>query len=112
MMTSLNTIIMMANMNTAAMVEAIFSILPTAHNIPSSKIHLPKCRSCSLRLFRILRLLGGDSRHRCVELLQRIAAPLAAAVQPLRPRLGDALHQVLEFRAGLGLQGFETNAGC
>jgi hypothetical protein len=33
---------MMANMNTAAMVEAIFSILPTARNIPSSKIHLPR----------------------------------------------------------------------
>jgi hypothetical protein len=42
MMTSLNTIMMMANINTAAMVEAIFSILPTARNIPSSKIHLPR----------------------------------------------------------------------
>src|SRR3954463_5193244 len=112
MMTSLNTIIMMANMNTAAMVEAIFSILPTARNIPSSKIHLPRCRSCSLRLFRILRLLGGDSRHRRVELLQRIAAPLAASVQPLRPRLGGALHQILEFPVDFGLQGFETDARC
>src|SRR6266850_2694604 len=106
MMTSLNTIIMMANMNTAAMVEAIFSILPTARNIPSSKIHLPKVSILQAAAVRILRLFGGDGRHRRVELLQRIAAPLAAPVQPLRPRFGDALHQVLEFRTSLGLQGF------
>jgi hypothetical protein len=29
-------------MNMAAIVEAIFSIVPTARNIPSSKIHLPQ----------------------------------------------------------------------
>src|SRR5205085_7769387 len=111
MMTSLNTIIMMANMNTAAMVEAIFSILPTARNIPSSKIHLPRVSILQPAALRILRLFGGDGRHRRIELLQRVAAPLAATVQPLRPRLGNALHQILEFRVDPGLQGFETNAG-
>src|SRR5262245_23165809 len=111
MMTSLNTMIMMANMNTAAMVEAIFSIVPTARNIPSNKIQLPKVLISQAAVFHISRLFGGDGRNSRVELLQRIAAPLAAPVQALRPRLGDALHQVLEFRVGFGLQGFEANAG-
>ena len=60
---------MMANMNTAAMVEAIFSILPTALNIPSSKIHLPKVLILQPAAVRILRLLGRNSRHRGLELL-------------------------------------------
>jgi hypothetical protein len=42
MMTSVKTIIMIANMKAAAMVEAIFSIAPSTLNIPSSKIHLPR----------------------------------------------------------------------
>src|SRR3954463_16451490 len=114
MMTSPNTMIMMANMKTAAMVEAIFSTVPTARNIPSSKIHLPKVsilQPAVIRILRILRLFGRDGRHRCVEFLQRFGASLAAGIEPFRPRLGDALHQVLELRIGLGLQGFETDAG-
>src|SRR5689334_25394495 len=104
MMTSPNTMIMMANMKTAAIVEAIFSTVPTARDIPSSKIHLPGVSILQPAVIRILRLFGWDGRHRCVEFLQRFAASLAAGIEPFRPRLGDALHQVLEFRIGLGLQ--------
>src|SRR3954453_253157 len=96
MMTSPNTMIMIANMNTAAMVDAIFSILASPFNIPSSKIHLPRCLSCRLRQ-PVLRLFGGNCRYRGVEFPERIAASLAAPVEPFRPGLGDALHQVLEL---------------
>jgi hypothetical protein len=76
---------MIANMNTAAMVDAIFSIAPSVLNIPSSKIHLPKVSILQPAVVDILRLIGGNGRHRCVEFLQRIAAPLNAGIEPLRP---------------------------
>src|SRR5882757_10845645 len=110
MMTSLKTMIMMANMNAAATVEAIFSIVVSAFNIPSNKIHLPRVSIVQAAANRVLRLFGGNGRYRRVEFLQGVAAALAASVQSLRPRLGDALHQVLELRIDLGRKGIETNA--
>src|SRR5882757_3710681 len=101
MMTSPKTMIMIANMNAAATVEAIFSILVSAFNIPSSKIHLPRVSILQAAANRVLRLFGGNGRHRRVEFPQRVAAALAASVQSLRPGLGHALHQVLELRADL-----------
>src|SRR4051812_40590400 len=109
MMTSLNTMIMIANMNAAATVEAIFSMVLSVFNIPSSKIHLPKVSIVQATAARVLRLLGWNGGHAGVELLQRIAAALAAAVQPFSPGLGDALHQVLELRADLGREHVKAN---
>jgi hypothetical protein len=40
-------------MKTAAMVEAIFSTVPTARNIPSSKIHLHKVSILQAAIIRI-----------------------------------------------------------
>src|SRR3954471_20637252 len=110
MMTSPNTIIMIANMKTAAMVDAIFSIAVSTFNIPSSKIHLPRVSILQAAASRILRLFGGNGRYRRVEFLQRVAAALAAPVQSLRPGPGDALHQVLELRIDLGREHVKTNA--
>src|SRR5258707_13759673 len=109
MITSPKTMIMIANMNTAAIVEAIFSTTPSALNIPSSKIHLPRASILQSAMVCVLRLFGGNGGDRGVKFLQRVAAALAACVEPLRPRLGDAFHQILEFRIDLGLQGFKAN---
>src|SRR5882757_6597846 len=110
MMTSPKTMIMIANMNTAATVEAIFSIVASAFNIPSSKIHLPKVSILQAAANRVLRLFGGNGRYRRVEFPQRVAAALAAPVESFRPGLGDALHQILELRADLGREGIKPNA--
>src|SRR5437879_6057489 len=101
MMTSPNTMIMIANINTAAMVEAIFSSAPTTLNIPSSKIHLPRVPILQPLAVRVLRLFDGNGLDSRVEFLQRVAAALAPGVQSFRPVLCDALHQILEFRADL-----------
>src|SRR5258706_10783219 len=110
MMTSPNTMIMIANMNTAATVEAIFSIVASAFNIPSSKIHLPKVSILHSAANRVLRLFGGNGRYRRVEFPERVAAALAASVQSLRPGFGDALHQILELRVDLRRERIKTNA--
>src|SRR5438128_47227 len=109
MMTSPNTIIMIANMNTAATVEAILSIAVSTFNIPSSKIHLPKV-STQIAANRVLHLFGGNSRYRCVEFLQGLTAALATPVESFRPGLGDALHQILELRTDLRRERVKTNA--
>src|SRR6267154_138147 len=98
MMTSPKTMIMIANMNTAATVEAIFSIVASAFNIPSSKIHLPKASILQAAANRVLRLFGGNGRYRRVEFPQRVAAALAAPVESFRSGLGDVRHRLLDLR--------------
>src|SRR5689334_18881353 len=100
MMTSENTIIMIANMKTAAIVEAIFSSALSARNTRSSNPVSPLSPP----------LLRRDRRNRSVEFLQGFAALLAAAVEAVGPGLVDALHQVLELRFRLRRQRLELDA--
>src|SRR3979490_528478 len=81
MMTSENTIIMIANMKAAAIDDAIFSRAPPTPHILSHNSPPP--------------------------LSAALPAGLAARTEPLRPVFRDALHQLLEFRTGLRLQGLE-----
>src|SRR5437764_9403793 len=103
MMTSENTIIMIANMKAAAIDDAIFSSALTSLNVLSSNFRPPRQSARPLSF-------GRNGCDRRVEFPQRIAAALAAGIEPLRPVFSDAFHQILEFRTGLRLQGFEFDA--
>src|SRR5215212_18094 len=56
-----------------------------------------------------IRLLGRNARDRRVELLERVAATLAARIQPFRPGLRHSLEEVLELGVGARLQSFESD---
>src|SRR4051794_21996264 len=109
MTTSLKTIIMIANMNIAAIVDTAFSRTPTALNSPSSTSISPGYCCCGEMDDTPIRLLGRNARDRRVELLKRVAAPLAARIQPFRPGLRYSLEEVLEPGAGARLQTFESD---
>src|SRR3954471_889827 len=94
--------IMIANMKNAAMEDTTFSTAPNALNNASSTSTPPGVPPRRDRSF------GRNGGDQCVEFAHRIAAALAAGVEPFGPGLGDALQQFLEL---VRLHRLEAHAG-
>src|SRR4051794_29626434 len=97
--------IMIANMKSAAIEDTAFSTAASALSDRSSKSN--SSRTTGERGATI-ELVGWNGRDHGIEFAQGLAAALSARVQALRPGLGYAFQQLLEFVA---LQLLEANAG-
>src|SRR5258707_12173259 len=100
--------IMIANMKHAAIVDVTLSIAVKA-------LRLALINLVSVRCERLLEgwregLLGGYGGNCRIKFLQGVAAVFAARVEPIRPGLGNAFHQILAFGSDLAWQCFQTNA--
>src|SRR3954468_23060985 len=98
--------IMIANMNSAAIEDTAFSTTASALSDRSSKSN--SSRATGERR-AVIELVGWNGPHHGAESAQRLAAAFSPRVQALRPGLGHAFQQLLEF---IGLQRLEANAGC
>src|SRR5471032_500642 len=107
--------IMIANMKTAAIVDVTRSTAVKALRLAlinlvsvgwgSGRLVVSRSAVCACDSLDRHGSRGG------IELLERVAAALAARIEPIRPGFRHALQKILEFGANLGLQRFEVNPG-
>jgi hypothetical protein len=101
--TSEKTMTMMANMKIATIVEATFSMAPSAFRHDLITLVL-RYAGQARDVPQTLRMSwGGDCGNGGIIFPQGVASVLATGVQTIGPDLGDAFEQILEFRANFRL---------